>query len=196
MCNRYRQMKDKVQLGALFNARPLTQDALPHGELFPKRPAAVIRVEGGERVIDVMTWGVPLQGKPITNVRNLQSPFWRNMLANPDRRCLVPVTSFCEWSGEKGSKSEHWFAMPSRDVFAFAGVWRPTEAGNAFAFLTCGYDGDPAAHVVGAIHPKACPVILHQEDEESWLGGHVDEVCALATPLPSQLLKVSDAPPD
>jgi len=151
----------------------------------------VVRKDGGERVLDLMTWGVPLQGKPITNVRNLQSPFWRNMIANPDRRCIVPVTDFCEWSGEKGSKQEHWFSLPSREVFAFAGVWRPTEQGKAYAFLTCGYDGDSATHIVGKIDPKACPVILHEEDEERWLNGDVDEVRALATPFPSQLMKVA-----
>jgi hypothetical protein len=42
-----------------------------------------------------------------------------------------------EWSGEKGSKREHWFSVPSHEIFAFAGVWRPTEQGNAYAFLTC-----------------------------------------------------------
>jgi putative SOS response-associated peptidase YedK len=142
-------------------------------------------------VLDLMTWGVPLQRKPITNVRNLQSLFWRNMIANPERRCIVPVTDFCEWSGEKESKQEHWFGLPSREVFAFAGVWRPTEQGKAYAFLTCGYDGDPSTHIVGKIHPKACPVILHQEDEERWLDGDVDEVCSLATPFPSQLMRVA-----
>ncbi len=38
-------------------------------------------------------------GKPttsyLTNVRNLDSPFWRSTLANPHYRCLVPVTDHC-----------------------------------------------------------------------------------------------------
>ena len=25
-------------------------------------------------------------------------------LSRPDRRCIVPVTSFCQWEGEKGAK--------------------------------------------------------------------------------------------
>jgi putative SOS response-associated peptidase YedK len=140
-----------------------------------------------------MKWGIPLPptGKPVTNVRNLSSPFWRSMLKDPARLCLVPVTDFCEWSGEKGSKREHWFSLPSAPIFSFAGIWRPTLDGNAYAFLTCGYDGDSSTHIVGAIHEKACPVILHEEDEDRWLSGEVDDVCSLATPFPSQLMAVA-----
>lgn len=82
-----------------------------------------------------------VKGQPITqqvtNVRNLTSPFWRSNIATTDFRCLVAVTDFCEWEGETGSKQERWFSVPSGPSFAFAGVWRPTEQGKAFAFLTC-----------------------------------------------------------
>jgi putative SOS response-associated peptidase YedK len=127
---------------------------------------------------------------PVTNVRNLSSPFWKGALGRPDRRCLVPVTDFREWSGEKGSKREHWFSVRERPIFSFAGVWRPTEAGPAMAFPTCGYLGNPAEHVVGAIHDKAIPVILPEEDEAGWLSGAYDDVCSLASPFPSQLMEV------
>jgi hypothetical protein len=40
-------------------------------------------------------------------------------------------------SGKKGSKQEHWFSVPSQ-IFAFAGIRRPTEKGKAYAFLTWG----------------------------------------------------------
>ena len=55
------------------------------------------------RVLEAMRWGFPPPAKsrvPVTNVRNLASPFWRSALNRPDRRCLVPVTDFCEWEGE------------------------------------------------------------------------------------------------
>jgi putative SOS response-associated peptidase YedK len=198
MCNRYRMTAKQAEVALRFGIDPsLTMpepERLPPPELFPKRLGWVVRQDAGGRVLDVMSWGFPppAAGRaPVTNVRNLSSPFWRGALKNPDRRCLVPVTDFCEWSGEKGSKQEHWFSLPSEEIFAFAGVWRPTEEGRAYAFLTCGYDGDPAAHIVGRIHPKACPVILHREDEERWLTGEVEEVCTLASPFPSQLMSVS-----
>jgi putative SOS response-associated peptidase YedK len=161
-------------------------ERLPLPELFPKRLAYVVRKESGARRLDTMTWGVPLNGKPVTNVRNLASPFWRSMLRDPARRCLVPVSDFCEWSGEKGNKREHWFSMRAAPLFAFAGIWRPSETGNVFAFLTC--EPNP---LVEPIHAKAMPVILHPMNYDHWLDGDVDAVCELAAPFPSQLMVVA-----
>ncbi|WP_428969100.1 hypothetical protein ACQR50_16235 [Sphingomonas sp. Xoc002] len=57
--------------------------------------------------------------------------------------------------------------------------------------LTTGYEGDPAAHVVGAIHPKAMPVILHDDDYERWLTAPIEDAFGLAAPFPSQLMASS-----
>ena len=127
----------------------------------------------------------------MTNVRNLASPFWRSALSKPDRRCLVPVTSFCEWEGEKGSKLERWFSTPASPLFVFAGVWRPVQLGKdqwerTFAFLTC--ERNP---LVAPIHPKAMPVILHPEDYGRWLTDPYASACELAQPFPSQLMAVA-----
>jgi putative SOS response-associated peptidase YedK len=141
-----------------------------------------------------MSWGFPpppAGRAPVTNVRNLASPFWRRTLSKPERRCLVPVTSFCEWEGEKGSKVERWFSLPASPIFAFAGVWRPVPVGEdrwrgAYAFLTC--EPNP---LVAPIHPKAMPVILHPEDYDRWLSDPYADACSLAQPFPSQLMAVS-----
>jgi putative SOS response-associated peptidase YedK len=135
MCNRYRMTAKQAELAARFGvASPYPEDVtFPPPELFPKRLGWVVRQEGAQRALDVMQWGVPLkmkgaQGQPITkqvtNVRNLSSSFWKSTIGNTDFRCLVPVTDFCEWEGEVGSKQERWFSLPSAPIFAFAGVWR------------------------------------------------------------------------
>ncbi len=161
----------------------------------PGKPGYVVREEeDGGRVVSAMLWGFPFQGRPVTNVRNYTSPFWKSALANPARRCLVPVTEFQEWSvqpmPETGKKRPYWSMVPSQPIFAFAGIWRPTDGFPVYSFLTCGYEGDPKAHVVGAIHPKACPVILHREDYERWLKADVEEALRLACAFPSQLMMV------
>ena len=184
MCNLYRMSEPNV--ATLFDARPLSGDQVFDQELFPKRRAPVVRKVGGERVLDVMTWGFPAPATaraPVTNVRNLSSPLWRSALIHPERRCLVPATDFCEWAGEPGTKVKHWFALRDGGLFAFAGVWRPVDNDRAFAFLTC--EPNP---LVAPIHPKAMPVILHPHDYDRWLDGDVAEVCSLAAPFPSQLM--------
>lgn len=205
MCNRFQQRHSREEIAAIFRARPIVAPdiELPL-DIFPRRAGLLVRMEGDERVLDAMRWGVPLRitgksGKPIvkdvTNVRNLASPFWKSMLANPAYRCLVPFTRFAEPRAgkdpETGRPLNWWFSLRAGEIGALAGIWRPTEAGNAFAFLTCGYLGDPAEHVVGAVHAKAMPVVLHDEDQDRWLSASYDDVCSLAAPFPSQLLEVA-----
>ena len=82
-------------------------------------------------------------------------------------------------------------ALVRRAVASDLRVCRPLAAvgeGAAYAFLTCGYDGDPAGHVVGAIHPKAIPVILHEEDFDHWLRAPLGNALSLDCAFPSQLL--------
>lgn len=182
---------------------PYPEDqTFPPVELFPDKPAWVVRENDGQRILDVMSWGVPttvpgkridkITGKPVmlekrvTNVRNLASPFWRSMLNRPEARCLVPVTTFSEYGqvrGEDGKLPLHWFDVPSRPIFSFAGIWRPSSAGITFAFLTC----EPNS-LVAPVHPKAMPVILDDADERRWLEGA--PAAELALPYPAQLMTV------
>ena len=96
------------------------------------------------------------------------------------------MTDFCEWEGDTGAKQERWFSLPLSPIFGFAGVWRPSEQGKAYAFLTC--EPNP---LVAPIHPKAMPVILHPKNYERWLTDPYAIACELAQPFPSQLMAVA-----
>ena len=54
-----------------------------------------------------------------------------------------------------------------------------------FAFLTC--EPNP---LVAPLHPKAMPVILHQEEYTTWLTAEWAEARKLVQPFPSQLMTV------
>lgn len=197
MCNLYRLRVARWELAERYGAADAWGEDMEKDYVSPGRPGPVVVAGDGGRELRDMRWGFPPPAgvkAPVVNVRNYASPFWRSALANPARRCLVPVTNFQEWSFEPdpatGRKRPHWFSVPSRPVFTLAGVWRPTEAGAAYAFLTCGYDGEASAHVVGAVHPKAIPVILHDEDHDRWLGAPVEDALSLACAFPSQLMDV------
>ncbi len=204
MCNRYRMSASRAALIERYGLTAPSVDPgdLPPPELFPKRLATVIlgdRLYGGRRMTE-KAWGFPRKmrgasGKVITthvtNVRNLDSQFWRSTIADAKQRCLVPVTSFSEYGpGPKGAKPLWWFDIPSRPIFSFAGIWRMTGDGPVFAFLTT----EPNS-VVAPIHPKAMPVILHDEDEERWLAGPVNDALSLVASYPSQLMSAKQADP-
>ena len=88
--------------------------------------------------------------------------------------------------GPDGKLPLHWFDLPDQPIASFAGIWRPLGEGRAFAFLTC----EPNA-MVGAVHPKAMPVILTTPDEvETWMTAPADEVLKLQRPLPDGSLRV------
>jgi putative SOS response-associated peptidase YedK len=189
MCNRYRLRAAEIAIAEAMGIPIEAEVNLPADELFPRRPALVVHSAAGVRHPALMAWGFPPPANargPVTNVRNLASPFWRSALTHPNRRCLIPATEFCEWEGEAGAKVARWFAVPSQPVFAFAGIWRPVEGGACFAMLTC----EPNA-LVAPVHPKAMPVILHPEDYGRWLEAPLAEVLPLAAPFPSQLMTMA-----
>ncbi len=119
----------------------------------------------------------------MTNLRNLDSGFWRSALGNPARRCVIPASRFCEWEGEVGRKVARWFGDRARPVFGFAGVWRPVEDGAVYAMLTC----EPNA-LVGKVHPKAMPVMLAAGTEPQWLSDDWDAARALVRPYDVDLM--------
>ena len=149
--------------------------------------------------LEMMRWGFPgpaaAGSRGITNVRNLDSPFWRGALNAPERRCIVPVTRFCEWTAEPDPatkrKAKVWFGLNEGvdPLFGFAGLWRPGDAKSEepyMAFLTCA----PNA-IVGAVHPKAMPVMLRPGDEtERWLTADRADACALVKPFAETEMRI------
>jgi putative SOS response-associated peptidase YedK len=131
MCNLYSITKGQAAIREFARAMQDTTGNLPPlPGIFPDRMAPVVQVgRDGGRELTTMRWGMPppppnFGNRPVTNVRNLKSPYWRAWL-EPGWRCLVPATSFCEYTDGR-PKVPHWFALDdSRPLFAFAGIWRP-----------------------------------------------------------------------
>ncbi|EMD81798.1 putative SOS response-associated peptidase YedK [Pacificimonas flava] len=179
------------EIARVFDARNVAGNIPDLPEIYPDQNAPVIRSVDEGRVIETFTWGFPPPGqvkRPVTNVRNLESPFWLSALKRPERRCLVPVTAFCEWTGPKGAKTKVWFDLIDDPLFAFAGIWRPVEGkATRFAFLTCAPND-----IVGAVHPKAMPVILTPSDAEIWLREDWRVALNLVSTYPSRKMRSND----
>lgn len=192
MCNLYKMKASVDELRGMFGPFQGERGNLPaYDAIYPDQDAPVLRQTDDGLALETHRWGMSGFGtvkRPITNVRNLESNFWKNTLAKPEARCLVPVTQFCKWEGEKGSKRKVWFAMTDGQPFAFAGIWRNTDDGPRMAFLTT----DPNA-TVGAVHPKAMPVILPADGYTTWLQRGWNDARELVRPYPDSAMTVLEA---
>lgn len=208
MCNLYSHVSNQASVRALAKTiQDITGNMPPLPGIFPDYMAPIARNNQGTRELAMVRWGMPspvfaLKGRNsdpgITNVRNVKSPHWRRWLG-VESRCLVPFTSFSENEVlPDGSRPPVWFALSEeRPLAFFAGIWTPhwksvrkvkegETVNDLFAFLTT----EPNKEV-GAIHPKAMPVILTTPEEiETWMTAPTEDALKLQRPLPDDSLTV------
>lgn len=207
MCNLYSVTTNQEAIRRLFSIDLDRTGNLPmFPGVYPDYAAPIVRTSPEGRELTLARWGMPtppkfLEGKKsdagVTNVRNAKSSHWRRWLG-AESRCLVPFTSFAEPdNGTYGGRAPVWFALDeSRPLACFAGIWtrwtsvRKVKEGETtndiFAFLTI----NPNAEV-GAIHPKAMPVILRTPAEmDAWMTAPAAEALKLQRPLLDGSLRI------
>jgi putative SOS response-associated peptidase YedK len=207
MCNLYSMTTNQEAIRRLFRVDlDNTGNLPPLPGIYPDYAAPIVRNATAGRELVMARWGLPtppkfLEGKKcdpgVTNVRNATSSHWRRWLGL-ENRCLVPFTSFAEPdNGTFGGRAPVWFALDdSRPLACFAGIWtrwssvRKVKEGvttnDIFGFLTI----NPNAEV-GAIHPKAMPVILRTPEEaDIWMTAPAAEILKLRRPLPDGALQI------
>lgn len=206
MCNLYSMTRDRAKMLARFGVKDNRATFFePKAAIFPGHEAPVVRIaDDGERMLEMMYWGFVRRppGKApgrVGNVRNdqiLVNKFWTASFR--ERRCLVPVSSYCEPVGLKPAKW-YWHALKGsedRPLFAFPGIWRDytgpikkdgeNVTQRVYSFLTCQPNELPAAQ-----HHERMPVLLTKVEEfETWLHGSAEEALALAKPFSAEAMQI------
>ena len=128
------------------------------------------------------------QAETVATLRTYREPLRR-------RRCLIPATGFYEpdkINHEKSPFPWHYFQLKSRELFAFAGlydVWTDPATKKELSSYTL-ITTEPNA-LVGKFHPRM-PVILHREDEDTWVNLDITEpeqLQPLLQPYPADLMR-------
>ena len=84
-------------------------------------------------------------------------------------RCLIPVSGYYEWTGEKGCKQPHYIVDGSGcSTLWFAGLMSPSRDGLSCAILT-----RSANNTSAAVHTRM-PVCLSADERTAWMAGTDD----------------------
>lgn len=181
---------------------PWFPDLKPNYNLSPTQLAPVVLENDGERVLELMRWGlvpswaksvadaskyslINARGEEIDQKRSYKGPFER-------RRCIVPLSGFYEWVRED-VKNKRPFAIYRKDkgIMSVAGVWESWKSKDSeeeirsFSLITIG-----ANSFMEKIHDRM-PVILDEENENAWLNPEnkdSDALKSLLQPSSSELL--------
>lgn len=133
-------------------------------------PGLVVTRENGHLTPEIMRWGFYRSYNPAVN--NARSEKLDHTWSEPwqeKRRCLIPVSSFYEWSGPAGAKQTFCFSSPDPDEWLWvAGIWEPTpesldDLPRSYSMLT-----QEASAPLSEVHHRM-PVVLRPEQRNDYL---------------------------
>jgi putative SOS response-associated peptidase YedK len=190
MCNNYANHIPPADTFEAFSATrfPLVFPAgppnlEPNDDIRPTDLAPVILPQGDHATLVRLKWGLlPSQPKrpPVINMRSEGRRFEKG-------RCLVPASSFFEFTGDKSPKTRWRFTRADGAWFCFAGYQNggpQAEGDSRFTLLTV----DPGPDIA-PIHDRQV-VILERSDWDRWLAGED----GLLRPSPAGTWIVEEAP--
>ena len=185
MCGRFVQFSSLRTLETYFQIDSIATDVIASYNIAPTHEVVTIIHYHGRRLAK-LNWGlVPSWAKDLAGASRLinaraetvaQKPSFR--AAFKRRRCLIVADGFYEWQGEKGSKQPYFIALPSKQPFAFAGLWETWKSKEASdsdpLYKSCTILTTAASESLQQIHHRM-PVILQPEAYEKWLDPELQE---------------------
>jgi putative SOS response-associated peptidase YedK len=172
----------------------------PRFNVAPTDPVLAVRLSHeGVPEPGTLRWGlIPHYSEPESFDRLLinaraetvaEAPAFRD--AFQTHRCLIVADGFYEWRAEETGKKPVWITRPSREPFAFAGLWARARRADGSDLHSCAIVTCRPGGVVAPIHDRM-PVILEQADEALWLDPEAEEPELLELLAPTDDLTVTE----
>lgn len=180
MCGRY-TFHHGALLKSRFNLATAPVDVRENYNVAPGQfMPVIVQDEDGKKRVESMKWGLvpfwskdPNIGYKLINARSeglFEKPTWRKVILR--KRCLIPADGFYEWKkqleGTKEVKQPFYIRPKQGTLFAFAGVWETWKDVEGQELNTYSIITTEPNKEMSSIHNRM-PVILHEEDEASWL---------------------------
>jgi len=214
MCGRFdtshltwAQIHEQLSLFAPVATPP--QNLEPNDDVRPTTSQLTARLEDGRWTLEKMRWGlVPFwrNGKPLKDTAKGARDGWNLTTFNcrvepwtePDgklpatfkgafaqRRCIVPASSWYEWTGDKGAKTRHAFQRADGAPIWFAGLWDRCTTPDLGEIRSFTIMVGPSSGWLGDYHDRA-PVILEPAEWGAWLDPGTDAVGLLRSLRPER----------
>jgi len=177
MCGRYTLNKKADDIAKRYNVSKVPKEMRPNYNTAPMQVMPVITEdENGKHQVELMHWGITrklfLNGKVVekdiinTRADKAFGGFWKKTVVN--HRCLIPATSFFEWKDLKEGKTPFLIHPKKLDLYSFAGIWSTWKNKDGHDIKVYSIMTTEPNKEMKAIHTRM-PVILHPEDEASWI---------------------------
>ncbi len=168
------KMDDLLEYFQISGAPPAVS---PRFNVAPSQEVAAVRVEGTERRLALLRWGLiphwaddPKIGTKMINARGetvQKLPSFR--AAFRKRRCIIPAGGFFEWSQKGKEKQPFYIFRQDGAPLALAGLWeRGHSEEEGRDVESCAIITPSANTLVGRLHNRM-PVILETDDFKLWL---------------------------
>jgi putative SOS response-associated peptidase YedK len=198
MCGRYSITTPTEALRKIFGFAGLPNLGANYN-VAPTHAVPFVRVHDGIREMAMARWGlVPswakeIRPKPLINARGetvAAKPAFRSSFQR--RRCLIPADGFYEWKAqERGPKQPYYIHRKDNRPFGMAGIWSDWMAPDGSELDTLAIITIDANRLIEGLHNRM-PVIISEEDFETWLDPAVEKsaaVDALIRPAQEDLLE-------
>lgn len=182
MCGRFQLSVKGRHISERFNVEVFDEFYKPSYNCAPSQKLPVITNEQ-PGMLSHFRWGLipfwakdPKIGYKMINTRAetiAGKPSFRQAFRK--RRCLVPANGFYEWKKD-ANKTPFRIFLKGEDLFSMAGIWETWKDGEGKPVHTFSIITTTPNPLMEKIHNRM-PVILHREDEATWL--HADDEASL-----------------